>query len=287
MRKLVLTLVSFVGCLPADTRPPPAEVLVNVESSASTREGLVTTDGWTIRFDRVLLSVGDSDVDGDDCDSYAGASYQRILDGRLNEPQKLGLVFGLGDCSLAFRARPPDGDSLLGKGITETDRDLLRIPATDPFTTTEAAVVFLVQGSAENGGVKKTFDWTYRARSIYEKCKLAGDQTFHLDQNGTRTLAIEVHAEALFLDGPDATKAVPRFAAFAAADDGDGKLTYDELTKVKIADAGLSLGDSPDPSWKTLGDWLYRGAFPRILRFGATGVCSIRTREPRGPGGGM
>lgn len=286
MRKLVFALLSFAGCLPADTRPPPAEVLVNVESSASTRDGLVTTDGWTIHFDRVLLSVGDSDVDGDDCDSYAGAGYQRILDGRLNESQKLGLVFGLGDCSLAFRARPPDGDSILGKGITETDRDLLRIPATDPFVSSDTAVVFLVQGSAEKAGVKKTFDWSYRARTFYEKCKV-DDQTFHLDENGKRTLALEVHAESLFLDGPDPTKAVARFDAFAAADDGDGKLTYDELTKVKIADAGLSLGDSPDPSWKTLGDWLYRGAFPRIVRFGATGVCGIRVREPKGPGGGM
>jgi len=55
--KLVLGVLLLASCLPIDTRPPPGRALVTV-SSDDTSEGFVTDDGWTVRYDRTLVSLG-------------------------------------------------------------------------------------------------------------------------------------------------------------------------------------------------------------------------------------
>jgi hypothetical protein len=59
----------FAACLPADNRPVPASILVTAQPSEATKHGFVTDDGWEVKFDRVLLALGDVDLDDDAEDS--------------------------------------------------------------------------------------------------------------------------------------------------------------------------------------------------------------------------
>lgn len=285
MRRLLFATTFMIGCLPVDTRPPPAEVLVTLRGAATTIGGVTTVDGWNIRFERVLVTVGGSDLEGDDCDEYADAGYYRILDGRIAAPQKVGLMYGLGACTFELSARNPEFDSLLGEGVTEADKTAMRTPGTDPFNE-NAGITFLVVGSAEREGVRKTFDWKLRKpRVSYDECVIDGQKTFTLSQNVPATIDLQVHAEVLFHDRLDLERATLRFDPIAAADDGDGAVTFEELTKVPLAEAPVSFDVNEETKdWKTLGDFVYQGLFPRIVRPGDRGTCTMATgRRMGGP----
>ncbi len=285
MKRALLLVTALVGCLPEDTRPPPAEVFVTLRGAETTIKGVTTTDGWTITFDRVLVTVGGIDIEGDACDEYADADYFRILDGQLDKPQKVGLTYGLGTCTLQVRARNPGSEALLGEGVTEEQKFAMRQPGSDPFEEL-AGVTYLVRGVARRGSETKSFQWQFRRRRVaYDKCRLSaaeGSETFTLGQNENKTTELQVHAEALFFDAIDPDKARLRFDHLAAADaDGDGVVTIEELTKVPLADAGIDVtGVEGAEEWKTLGDVFYDGLFPRIVRVGSGTVCEINLRRP-------
>ncbi len=266
------------GCLPDDTRPPPAEVLVNVRGAPSAMDGVTTSDGWAVRFDRVLVTIGGVDLEGDACDEYADADYTRVLDARQPGPQKLGLIYGLGTCELELRARNPESDSLLGVGVTEADRFAMREPGADPWESF-AGVTFLVRGEAVKGAARKSFEWKYRrGRLRYDECTIDG-RPITLSRDERRTIEVRIHPETLLQRALEPNGAL-RFDPIAAADaDGDDVVTLEELAEVPLAD--VDPGDAPEAaSWKTFGDFFYDGLFPRIVRLDDAGVCNIRLRRP-------
>lgn len=275
-RLAALAMILGTGCLPADTRPTPAEVQFTLKTAPATLDGVTTADGWQLRFERVLLAVGNVGFGGEACSDYAGSGYTRVMNGLAAGSQKIGLAYALGDCKFSYRVRVPDADSLLGDGISETDKNVLRIQASDPFVD-DSGVSLLVRGSAEKGSVRKTFDWSFRSRLAFDECALDGS-TVKLTEDGQRTIELGVHAESLFLDAIELEGATLRFEPFAAADDGDGVLTLDELAKRTIADAGVTLVDAPK-EWKSLGDLMYRGSFGRVVRAGDATKCNLRLRQ--------
>jgi hypothetical protein len=285
MRRLLALATLFVGCLPEDTRPPPAEVSVTLRGADTTRLGVTTTDGWNIRFERVLVTVGGIDVEGDACDEYADADYFRVLDAQLDKPQKVGLIYGLGTCSFQLRARNPESDTILGENVSEEIKMVMREPGSDPFEE-NAGVTYLVRGVAERGGEQKVFFWLFRRRRVaYNECLFSGEEgsdLFTLGQNEKKTIELEVHPEVLFHDSLDLARATLRFNHLAAADvDGDHAITLEELAMVPLKDAGIDVtGVEGAENWKTLGDYFYDGLFPRIVRVGSVGSCSIATRRP-------
>lgn len=288
-RAFLALLAASIGCLPEDTRPPPAEILVTLRGAETTINGVTTSDGWTIKFERVLVTIGGIDVEGDACDEYADADYFRVLDAQLDKPQKVGLTYGLGTCTLQVRARNPDSDSLLGENVTEEQKFAMREPGSDPYEEL-AGITYLVRGVAQRGSEQKVFNFHFRRRRVaYDECELTtedGSQTFALAQNEKKNIELRVHAEALFQDALDLDKARLRFDHLAAADaDGDGAISIEELTKVPLADAAIDVtGVEGAEEWKTLGDFFYEGLFPRIVRFGPSGTCKINLRRPGGPG---
>ena len=85
-----LATATAPSCLPVDTRPPPASVLVTVRGAAHIKEGIPAAslqDGWSITFDRFLISLGQAELQGDACTPYSDADYRRIFDGRTSSPQ--------------------------------------------------------------------------------------------------------------------------------------------------------------------------------------------------------
>jgi hypothetical protein len=291
-------LLLGAGCLPKDTRPPPARVLMTASPSPMTESGIASgasADGWAISFDRIVLVLGRASLDGDTtCSTYSEARYTRVLS-LLGAPagQKISESFALGQCDFGFGVSNAESDSLLGVGATVEDLSFLRQPGADPYAGPSGTSLF-VAGHAENGEQTKTFAWAFRGRVRYRECKQVVDgmpvRGLELEQNEDVTVDIGLHPEALFADDLDDTKAVFRFAAFAEADttlgNDDGEVTLEELSLVPLAtlqQTGVyGVGDVPPDAFTTFEDFVYLGLAPKIARYRDDGTCTVRLGEMRG-----
>lgn len=298
-------VLGSTGCLPQDTRPPPGKIeLTATNAGAFSLNSPTTTtiDGWTVDLDRFLLSIGNAELGGSDCDFYSEARYRRILDLERSEPQRVCLLYALGHCDIGFVIRDPGNDRVLGAGVTAGEETFMRTPVPDDYTQDVngglgAGVSVFVEGTAHRGAVQKHFAWSFRRRFEYANCTLPSGSALargvDLVSEHSDRIDIGIHGEALFLDslGPDGAL---RFDAVASADsvagNDDGEVTLPELSLVPLAqaypnaiasgtDAGVDAG-----AWSTLEDFVYLGLVPRLARFGGTGSCdvSISDSDQRG-----
>ncbi|MEZ4221974.1 MAG: hypothetical protein R3B13_13660 [Polyangiaceae bacterium] len=282
--------VQITSCLPTDTRPEPGTLNVVGETEARTLEGFSTDDGWTMRFERMLVSVGHSSAEGDDCTSYNDPDYARVLDALRPGQQKINTVFCQGFCELDIELSSPNAESALGAGVTAADRDLLRTPGKDAYVP-EGGLSVLLDGTATKGGTDKHFAWAYRNRIDYSVCQhyengvLVGGLRVVAKQ--TTTTRVTFHASAPFQQQLEPKDAMLGFEHFAAADaDQDGEVTLDELARVSLGDIETQdrFADAK-PGWATLADYVYLGLFPKLVRYEDDGVCELEVfpndRAPR------
>ena len=298
---LAAVVAAAPSCLPEDTRPTPTTLNVTVTGSPYVNAGIPSNafeDGWSMTFERVLVGIGNSGVNGGACTDYAETNYTRLYDASVVAPQKLSLIYGLGTCNFNFRLRNPDTQNTIAmQGVTDDEMTTMLTPvaAADRYTLKDTTGVTLwVRGSATNGTATKTFDWSFRVRRVnIRDCEELDGTYFSLDMPGGNTIAldVEIHPEALFQDRLDWATAHLRFAPFAQADDkfgnADGVVTLDELNAMTLADAGVTpddeqtfedagvddagddsgLGDaSTSRSWTTFEDFVYLGLYPRVAR---------------------
>ena len=293
-----LTLCSAVcasSCLPADTRPVPAMLHVTVTGGALVKNGIpATSDGWSVTFDRFLITLGQARLGGDPCTPYSDGDYKRIFDAKVADGQKLSDLYATGTCDFTVRISNPDADSILSPGVTIDDQDLMRTPSMDRYSEGQTTGVSLyVKGSASKAGVVKRFAWSFRSRRVeLHDCARFGEKPTPLVlQGGTSpVLDVQIRGEALFQDGLDPSTAKLRFTPFADADDitgnADGEVTLDELRAVPVdaagsADGDIIRGDGGTPSFATFEDYVYLGLSPQIGRLGTEGACIGTLGKPR------
>jgi hypothetical protein len=304
MRALSLLLAPLLvaGCLPEDTRPPPAEVTVTVASSPLTTGEIpssLTADGFGITIERFLVNLGEAELgpdDGTSCQVYSNPGYTRLFDfNRLEAPSTLGIAYATGECSVGFRVLPPDDSSIVDVGADASDDDFMRTPADDPDAT-NAGVSVYVEGEAVRNDQTFHFAWPFRKRIRYTGCiehpGAPNDLgTLSLASGQKTTLELELHAEKLFQGDPTTPL---HFEPFALADrDGDGEITFDELWSVGVEDfatSGLYVSPSAGPAAlhaspcrrqngdpspiATLGDFVYCMLLPNIATYQGSGACS-------------
>ena len=104
----------LVGCLVGDPRPRPGSVLLTASSDDALRNGLMTTDGWTIAYERFIVAMGNASPEGDACTFYTDTAYNRVLDMRAPGPQKLSIIYALGACHIDYEVSNPASDSVAG-----------------------------------------------------------------------------------------------------------------------------------------------------------------------------
>lgn len=255
---MALFSLGFAGCLPGDTRPPPAVVHLTVEPSAAVTEGFTTVDGWHVAFERFLISLGGArldafglggeDADDSACKSYAGAGYERLFDLVVGSPQKLSDIHGLGSCGVRLRLRAPGSDALLGKGVTAQDLAFMRAPGTDEIVSNAPRTVH-VRGLASRDATTIHFDWSFRLDLTLHGCRGADGQGFTSDVvligGEVVDLPVVIHGEALFREGRTDESPL-RFDALAAADaDGDHAITLTELAAAPGPLPGVDAGKGP------------------------------------------
>lgn len=270
----------LVGCLPGDTRPPPAVIHFLVEPSAAVTEGVTTDDGWHLVFEKLLVGLGDTGLyDEPLCNKYADGVYERLFDFTVPGKQTLSDVYGLGTCGSAFFLTPPAPDSPLGKGVTASD--LAFMLDTDRKVDAAGFIgrkgVYL-RGRATRDAVTKTFAWSFRLGIALPVCASRDDhgsvapaRKLDLRSGEELSLTLEVRVEELFRERRDAESPL-RFDAIAGADaDGDQAITLEELF--------LTPGPEPEPDGgptdkpPSLGTSLYFDNLSRLVRLADSGAC--------------
>jgi hypothetical protein len=311
-RSLLLAPFVLAGCLPEDTRPPPAEVTMTAAGSAFTTGsagGALSADGFSISVRRFLVSIGQAELrDGTGADSscnvYSTPSYTRVLDfTQVSAPVELGIAYATGECWFGFRVRPPNDLDLLGSGVDASDDEFLRTPGQAPDSMRAGVSVYL-EGEATRDGESWHFAWPFRKRVRYTGCvstRVDANERGGLElASGDRlALGVVLRAEALFGGGGSTP---PRFEPFTLADtDADGEITLDELWNVGVEDfatSGLyvpaSAGAGGGPAGSacfdqagepvvvaTLGDYAYCALLPKVAEFEGAGDCNaVVGRDP-------
>lgn len=246
--------VFLFGCLPEDVRPPPALVTTRVRADIDLSLPWNTIDGWAIRYDAFLVSIGEVSLEGDACNPYAESDYLRVLDLVQPAPQALNRLHAIGRCALTFQLRAPSRRAVLGPSLTEDALAFLRTPGSDPFVVQKAAALY-VTGQASNGLSTLTFAWAFRQDLEYAECA-----TLELRSGDSRELDVTLAVSEVF-GAPE-----PRFQPFARSDsDGDGAITLEELD---AAAAEL-------PAFRSLAETLYAGSIPKLPRIEGV-VCAAR-----------
>ncbi len=294
--RLALLALLASSCLPKDTRPAPSRVLFTATPSIATQAGALsaaTADGWQISFDRVLVSIGRTSLDGDKCSVYSDADYGRVLS-LIGAPdrQKINESYAIGTCDFGFAIANAADDSLLGNGATADDKTFLRTAGSDDYGGPSGISLF-VSGTARKGEATLTFAWPFRGRARYRECQNSVDgvveRGLSLPQNGDVAVNVTLHAEALFVESVTDPNAALRFDDIARADalgNNDGEVTLDELSKIPLSDLQQDMmyteGDAGVGDWTNLEDFIYLGTAPNLARFQETGKCSLRLGDMRG-----
>jgi hypothetical protein len=286
--------VSGASCLPADTRPPPATLMLSV--TGGDQAPVLTIDGWSVTVERLVVGVGNAALE-DSCIQYSTGRYDRLLDARLPDEQKLSVHFGLGHCDLRYRLSGPSGDTLLGLGVSDADKVAMGTPATDAYATTPERVSLDFAATAERGAETARIHWLFRQVVRYRSCGLVTEPAEHADpqpielaSGASLAFHLVFSGEELLRD--DAEGGDLRFDAIAAADtrygDGDGEITLDELSRVSLdvaRDSGPyrfskevmaspSATASAVSAVRSLGDYVSWVLLPRVAHFREAVRCT-------------
>lgn len=225
----------FVACLPGDLRPEPGQVYVSVQGSDTAVNGFVTGDGWTIQFEKLLLSMGYTVLAGEDCEVYGDARYNVLFDLTVPGKQKLGDVYGLAACNLQFHVSSLYWPGYLGNGVTLEDRGLVW-DRNDLVAHSYFGATIYIRGSARRESVTKHFAWRFRPTYAFTKCKNPADGTSNTSLNligGEKIFPlVTFHPEELFRDGVG-TDAKIRFDPLAEADiNADDEVSLEEVSQI-------------------------------------------------------
>ena len=287
------------GCLPGDERPLPARIDVVTEPSPMTQQGLTTSDGWTVTFDRFVLAVGDARLDDDSCNAYTESHYERLFDFTVAKREKVALMYGLGRCGFRYRARSPSEETIVSSGASEADRIAMRLEGSDAYASNQR-IALIARGRASRGDRVKRFDWSFRHSYQVRQCtRRSGDgeiSELDLKSGDQLTVSIEVRGEELFRLAP--VDGLPlHFDSYAEADtDADGWITLEELDQVDSGNgepAGVGggggaagfggAGGAPGLGSGTplrLGEVVYELLLPRVTRLAGGGPCDYEEWEP-------
>jgi hypothetical protein len=266
-RILTACVPVLAACLPVDGRPLPGRAIVTVSTDQDLGDGLTTADGWSIRYDRFLLSLGNVWLDRPSkagrCDEYSPALYVRVIDLREPAQQTLRTLFALGDCAVRFELVSPSGDessdpTLLVGDVSEEVERFMRSHGSDAFAN--GGVVLSVAGAASRAGTTLSFDWSFRRSLDYQTC-----QAVHFEGDTSQTLDIQIQSRFLFHDRIDPETAQVLFDPYAAADaGGDGIITLEELAAVSVDDGS---------EFTTLAERLYMALVPQMPRVQTSALC--------------
>lgn len=212
-------------------------------------------DGWSLRYDKFLVSFGEISV-RDERGAVAGSQQGAVLVDNVRQGKKT-LVELSGLDARAYTkvsyAVVPVTSATTPLAATDADRDEMA----------KRGLSMWVVGAATKGVVTKRFSWGFTTNTALTECKAEEDgrevSGLVVRAGQTEVVELTTHGDHFFYDrlqsSPDPAIATHlRFDAIAAADaDGDGDVTLEELRAVPLSVPTYN----PSPfSVTTLGDFV-------------------------------
>lgn len=184
----------------------------------------VFADGWSIEFDRFLISVGEVAV----AEAGSGPAIEetqfQVFDlaadsGGAGQMVVAGIVPGGAYDQTSYMVAP--SDELVAGNASEDDVARMK----------EGGLSVYLAGKATKGGEVKTFAWGFTTRTHYHACQSMAV----VDAAAPASVQLTIHGDHMFLDDLFSETPSVRFDLIAEADgDGDGNITQAELEAVDL-----------------------------------------------------
>ena len=207
-------------------------------------------DGWTVRYDRVLVTVGNIVARSSEAASELSEEDVYLLD--LKQIPSTGFellhasdVDAVRYDEVSFENPVADESNERGPSVSPDDLAMM----------VDNAWSIYVSGMITKDGETKTFAWGAEAPTSYTHCGPEdGDLGFAVASGATTSATFTIHGDHWFFNGfPEGAEIVERRAQWIAdADlDGDGETTMEELQDTMASDVfpseDYSLASSPIP----------------------------------------
>jgi hypothetical protein len=261
---------SSVGC---DERPgiPPLGDLDVTTTAPTAATGFTTSDGWNVKYDRLLINVSEVSVAGAD-GVVAASTTAQLIDlvppgpkSLLSAPLRTARPWE----DVSLRIGPADNEATFEAPVTEADHDGMA----------KGGIALHIEGKLTAADVVKAFKWDFTADTLYKDCEENQNGTvvhgLVVPPNRNDTADIGMSADDLFSD--DLAAGVPRAAAIITGDaNNDGTITLEELHAVPLATARsertpYTTGSRVDIA--DLGTFIEALAPRLVTRFRGTGKC--------------
>lgn len=240
---------------------------------------LAVEDGWTIAYDRFLVTFADIEVaERIGVPPLVSMPGSKLFNQKVQGDKSI-VTFPSIPVNLyahtSYRIAPAVQDTELGPGITSDDK---------AFMVNNGYAVYLEAHATSATGVK-TFKWGFSLDTLYDRCRgeVSGKDLdgVVVTNGGTDTVQLTIHGDHLFYDDLQSKDAKIRFQNIADADaDGNGDVTLEELAKVELATIPAENGPYGTGSAANVNDLrAFVEALSRTMgHFRGDGQCFVSTR---------
>jgi hypothetical protein len=243
-RLRALSLAALPALAIACSDPAPGTITATVYGEELIEEGIpadVTSDGWSIAFDRFIVSIGDLAARAGDAAAVAEPSFYLV---DLAQPS------GGAGVALATLAAPGGSyDQFSYRLAPSPSATAVNVSAADAGVMAAAGRSIWVTGRATRGAVTKVLDWGFTSKIAHSRCEVESSV-----DGDTVTMQATIHADHLFYDDAVSEEPNVAFQLIADADgaDGtrpDGAITLAELRAIDLrALARYQVGSLRDPA---------------------------------------
>jgi hypothetical protein len=232
-------------------------------------------DGWSVKFSRFLVTVGEVKVASHDGKVAAESAATRVFDVHKPGPATVERFSELpaADWDAVSYAIAPSANAEAGNASAE-DVGLLKASGWSVF----------VEGVATKGSETKRFGWGFPLNTLYEQCEHPDlGEGVTVPNGGEETLQLTIHGDHLFFDDLQSPDAKMRFDALAAADKvgirgADGQITLEELELVDLTQLPLNqYGTGGASNVRNLRDFV-TALVRTVGHYRGEGECSPRAR---------
>jgi hypothetical protein len=197
-------------------------------------------DGWSVSFDRFLVSVGGAAAQAGDGGREVGEPGFFLVD--LAQPSG-----GEGYELATFDAPGGTYDSYRYRLAPDAAATSVNVDDADAAAMKAAGYSIWVRGSATDGAATKTFDWGFTLALTHARCEVSEE----ID-GGAATMQATIHADHFFYDDAISEEPNVMFQLIADADGAggapaDGAISMAELAAVDIrSQTRYQVGSSRD-----------------------------------------
>jgi hypothetical protein len=208
------------------------EDYIEKQIPAATAGGAGFVDGWTVKYDKFLVMLGEVKVATHE-ETGAQQGQSKVFDLHKPGPVVVETFTDLAakDWDHVSYAIAPWPEAVAGNA-----------DAQDVTMMKTGGYSVYVQGTATKGSVTKRFGWGFPTDTVYEHCENPDlGEGVTVPDGGEETVELTVHGDHLFFDDLQSPSAKMRFDALADADKlgivgADGDITLEELQAVDLTE---------------------------------------------------